>query len=62
MFTRTFENEKYLVVVNVRNAAKEITLAESLKNTSWTDKLNDASVTLGEKLSLPPYGYMILKK
>lgn len=62
MFTRTFENEKYLVVVNVRNVAKEITLAESLKNTSWIDRLNDTNVTLGEKLALPPYGYRILKQ
>jgi glycosidase len=62
IFTRTFENEKYLILVNVRNASKEVTLDASLQNTSWTDKLTDADVSLAEKLTLPAYGYLILKK
>jgi beta-galactosidase GanA len=62
VFTRTFEEDQYLIVVNVRNASKEVTLDASLQNTSWTDKLNDTTVSLEDKLTLPPYGYMILKK
>jgi hypothetical protein len=62
MFTKTFENEKYLVIVNVRNIAKEVLLDESLQNTSWVDKLHESNVALGNKLSLSPYTYMILKK
>ena len=62
IFTKSFGNETYLVIVNVRNGSREITLDESLQNTSWNDRLSDTSISLADKLALPAYGYMILKK
>jgi 1,4-alpha-glucan branching enzyme len=61
MFTRTFESEKYLVIVNVRNSSREVVLNPNLQNTSWTDTINEEDVMLGATLTVPGYGYMILK-
>jgi glycosidase len=62
IFTRSLNDETYLVIVNVRNAPKEIILDASLQNTSWSDKVTDAPVSLSDKLTIPAYGYIILKK
>jgi 1,4-alpha-glucan branching enzyme len=61
VFTKTFENEKYLIIVNVRNAAKEITLDESLQG-MWNDRLTNTQFSLSDKVTIQPYGYMVLKK
>ena len=62
IFTKSHNNETYLIIVNVRNAEKEIALDASLQNSSWNNRLNDTSFMLTDKLTLPPYGYLILKK
>jgi hypothetical protein len=62
VFTRTFENEKYLIVANVRNSAKEITLDASLQNTTWADEIGETEVSITDKITLPAYGYRILRK
>ncbi len=61
-FTKTEGNEQVLVLVNVRNATKTYTVPAALANTTWTNALQGGAVTLGEQVSLLPYGYMILKK
>jgi glycosidase len=62
MFTRTLDNEKYLIIVNVRNVAKEVSLDASLQNSSWINRVSEQSVTLESSVTLSPYSYMILKK
>jgi hypothetical protein len=62
IFTRTLNDETYLVMVNVRNTTKEVTFDSSIQNTSWNDRLNDTSVTLTDKITIPPYGYLVLKR
>lgn len=61
-FTKTAGTEQALVLVNVRNSAKEYVLPAALANTTWTNALQGGSITLGTQVSLPAYGYMVLKK
>jgi glycosidase len=61
-FTKTAGTEQALVLVNVRNIATQYTLPAALANTSWTNALLGGSVALGTQVSLPAYGYMVLKK
>lgn len=61
-FTRDAGQERYLVIVNVRNSVRDFALADAIKNTTWTDALSGASVSLGTSLSLGGYEYRVLKK
>lgn len=61
-FTRTFESEQYLIIVNVRNTQQNFTLPAALQNTNWTNAMSTASVNLTTTLSLAAYDYLILKK
>jgi hypothetical protein len=62
IFTKTYNNDTYLIVVNVRNASTQVSLDASLQNTTWTDKLTDEAVSLSDSVAIPAYGYMILRK
>ena len=60
-FTKEMGAEKVVVIVNLRNSVINYALPPALANTSWTDALNGASLTLSTQLSLQPYTYMVLK-
>lgn len=62
IFKRKLGEVEYLVIVNVRNAIKDVTLDASLQNTSWTNKIDESAVTLSTSVTLDPYEYLILKK
>jgi glycosidase len=62
VFTRTYNNEQFLVIVNVRSSSRDLALDASLKNTSWTNALDQTPVTLGTSLSVQGYEYRILRK
>jgi glycosidase len=62
VFTRTLDAEKYLVMVNVRNSSKDVSLSTALQNTEWTSAINGNVVSLGTSVSLGAYEYVILKK
>ncbi len=62
IFKRIFQAEEVLVVVNISNAAFTYNLTSALANTNWKNALNNTPVTLSNSISLPPYGYLILKK
>ena len=62
IFKRKLNTEEYLIVVNVRNTIKNVTLDASLQNTSWTNALDGSAATLSTSVSLQPYEYRILKK
>lgn len=61
-FTKTSGAEQALVLVNVRNSGRQFTVPATLANTSWTNALDGATVAVGTQLSLPAYGYLVLKK
>lgn len=62
IFTKTSGSEKYLVAVNVRNTQQEVTLNASIQNTTWINRIDESSVNLTSTLSLPAFGYVVLKK
>lgn len=62
VFTRSYNDEEYLVMVNVREEEKEITLPEAIQSTTWTNVLNNTTQNLSDKISLSPYSYLILKR
>jgi glycosidase len=49
-----------VVLVNLRNAANDVTLPTSIANSEWTNALTNESVTLTENISLEAYEYLIL--
>ncbi|RTQ49675.1 hypothetical protein EJV47_12740 [Hymenobacter gummosus] len=59
---KTAGTEQALVLVNVRSTAVQYTLPAALSNSSWTDAERGSSVALGTQVSLPPYGYLLLKR
>ena len=61
-FTKTAGTEQALVLVNVRGTAQQYAVPTALDNTTWTDALQGGPVTLTGQVSLPPYGYLVLKK
>ncbi|MES2776817.1 MAG: alpha-amylase family glycosyl hydrolase [Bacteroidota bacterium] len=61
-FTKQLDNEKVMVLINLRNKVSEYTLPAAQANSAWTDGINGGNVTLTTKVSLQPYAYLILKK
>ena len=61
-FIKQQGGEQVLVIVNLRNSDIEYSFVPELVNTSWMDAFKDGSVKLSEKISLPPYTYLVLKK
>lgn len=61
-FTKTEGAEQAFVMVNVRNESVEYTVPAALANTTWTNALLNTTETIGSKVILPAYGYMVLKK
>ncbi|MGI4831967.1 MAG: alpha-amylase family glycosyl hydrolase [Janthinobacterium lividum] len=61
-FTKTAGSDQALVLANVRNSAVTYSVPATLANTSWTNALQGGSYTLGSQLTLPAYGYVVLKK
>ncbi|HTJ48971.1 MAG TPA: alpha-amylase family glycosyl hydrolase [Cyclobacteriaceae bacterium] len=62
VFKRKYNDEEYLVIVNVRNVKKDYTIDAALQNTSWVNALDGTAVSLGTTLSLEKFQYLILKK
>ena len=61
-FTKTAGAEQALVLVNVRNTATTYPLPAALAGTTWVNALQGGSLTLNGQVSLPAYGYLVLKK
>lgn len=60
-FQKTYNAENLLVIVNTRNSNKNFSVPASLQAT-WTNALDNSTITLGSSISLSPYQYYILKK
>ncbi|OGX88611.1 hypothetical protein BEN48_09080 [Hymenobacter glacialis] len=61
-FTKTAGSEQALVLVNVRNSTSTYPVPAALANTTWTNALTGGSVAVSTQVSLPAYGYLVLKK
>ena len=61
-FTKTAGTEQALVLANVRNATTRYVVPPALAGTTWTNALQGGSVSLGTQVTLPPFGYLVLKK
>ena len=61
-FTKEQGTEKVFIVSNLRNTTVNYTLPASLANSTWTDALTGAAVSVTTQLTLSPYSYMVLKK
>ena len=61
-FTKTAGPEQAFVLANVRNTATAYTLPAALASSTWTNALQGGTVVLGTQVTLPAYGYMVLKK
>jgi len=46
----------------VRNTATAYTLPAALASSTWTNALQGGTVVLGTQVTLPAYGYLVLKK
>ncbi len=60
VFTKQFNGNKVLVIVNMRNVPTNYAVPSALQNTSWKDAFNGSAVTIGTGVSLQPYEYKIL--
>ncbi|RYY99749.1 MAG: hypothetical protein EOO11_03915 [Chitinophagaceae bacterium] len=61
-FTKELGAEKVFVVSNLRNSAQALTLPAALQNTTWTNAMTGASITLGTQVPLMAYGYLVLRR
>jgi glycosidase len=61
-FKRKSGDEELVVIVNLRNQAKDFALPASLTNSEWTNVVTDQAVPLNTSLSLQPYEYLVLTK
>ena len=62
MFTRTYEDESILVMVNVRNSEQKVALPEDWRPVKNDDLLNDGVVNLDKEMVLPAFDYRIYKR
>ena len=61
-FEKTLGSDDVLVLVNARNTAQTFNIPAGLQNSTWTNGLTNASVTLGTQYNFAAYGYLVLKK
>jgi glycosidase len=60
-FMRQQNDEKVLVLTNLRNKTIDYTLPSGLINSKWIDVMKGGVVDLAEKVTLQPYTYLVLK-
>ncbi len=61
MFEKTDSSERFLVLVNVRNAQATINVPEAWVGHKTEDEMSDKDITLEKSLTLEPFQYLILK-
>ncbi|MEM1125842.1 MAG: alpha-amylase family glycosyl hydrolase [Bacteroidota bacterium] len=60
LFERTVDAERVVVAVNVRDAPSRVTVPQSLQGAQGQALLAGVTTTLGETLTLPPFGTLVL--
>lgn len=61
-FTKTYNTEEVLVMVNTRNSAINYTLPAALQGTVWSNAFDNTPVNLLSNHSFAAYEYIVLKK
>ena len=61
-FTKEQGAEKVFIASNLRNTNISYTLPASVANSTWTDAMSGATVSLTNQLNLAPYSFRIYKK
>jgi glycosidase len=59
-FTRTFNQQEALVIVNVRNKEVSFSVPNKFINSTWNDMLNNTPVSIDDVITLSPFQYMLL--
>lgn len=62
LFERNYNNENYLIAINVRDYEVKSVLPENLANQRYINLYTGRNLSLGEAIGLQPYEYLILKK
>jgi glycosidase len=60
-FTKTAGTDQAFVMVNTRNSAQTFAVPANLQG-PWTNAIAGGSVAVGASVSLPAYGYLVLRK
>lgn len=60
-FKKVLNADQVLVIANVRNNTTNFSIPTALLNSTWTNAISGASVSLGNALQLSAYQYLILK-
>jgi glycosidase len=61
-FTKTAGADQALVLVNVRNRPVQYAVPAALASSSWTNALQGGAYSVGSSVTLPAYGYVVLRK
>ncbi len=61
-FTKTAPGDTVFVMVNLRNSAITYPIPSALQNTSWSDGYSGNAQSLGAQVTLPAYGFTVLRK
>ncbi len=60
-FKKVLYNDQVLVIANVRNTTSNYTVPTALLNSTWTNAITGAPVTIGSTIALSAFQYLILK-
>ena len=61
IFEKSDSDERFLVLVNVRNEQKTANIPQEWVGHQTEDEMTDQDVTLKETIALEPYQYLIMK-
>lgn len=61
-FTKTLNNEVYLIIANLRNTDKTLSLPASFTGTSWTNVFDGSTLSVNGSFNVKAYSYLVLKK
>ena len=61
-FTKNYNGEEVLILINLRDKEIDFVPETSIKNSTWTNVMNQDSVQLADKVLLKPYEYIVLRK
>jgi glycosidase len=60
-FSKEWQGEKVLVLINIRNTNQSISIPSAWANQTWTDATTGNPINLGSSYDLSPYASLILK-
>ncbi|MEJ7677417.1 MAG: alpha-glucosidase C-terminal domain-containing protein [Segetibacter sp.] len=60
-FTKQLNNEKVLVIANLRNKPIKYKVPSAFAKSSWKNALNGGNVAIRGDVTLQPYSYLVLK-